>query len=69
MIHGTADKTVNVEHSDRFSKALKEAGAEDVTYIRIEDAGHGVFGQHSKQTAPAMEKFFARTLKLKSSAP
>ncbi|HSG71523.1 MAG TPA: alpha/beta hydrolase, partial [Planctomycetaceae bacterium] len=69
MVHGTDDTTVNVEHSDRFSKALKEAGAGDVTYLRIEGSGHGVFGQHSRQTAPAMEKFFARTLKLKPETP
>jgi hypothetical protein len=32
-------------------------------YLRIDGAGHGVYGQHKKQTEPAMEEFFARTLK------
>ena len=50
---------------DTFVEALKKAGAKDVTYLRIDGAGHGVYGQAKKQTAPAMEKFFARTLKRK----
>lgn len=62
LVHGTADKTVNVKHSDRFAKALEKAGAEDVTYLRIDGSGHGVFNEHRKETAPAMESFFARTL-------
>ena len=61
LIHGTADTTVNVKHSDILVEALKKEGA-DVTYIRIYDAGHGVFNQHKDQTHPAMERFFARTL-------
>lgn len=63
LFHGTKDGTVNVKHSDTFVKALEAAGASDVTYLRIEGAGHGVFGQHKARTGPAMEKFFARTLK------
>lgn len=62
LVHGTADRTVDVSHSDAFVEALKEAGHTDVTYIRIEKAGHGVFNQHADRTGPAMEKFFARTL-------
>jgi len=62
LIHGTADRTVDVRHSDTFVAALKKAGADDVTYIRIDGAGHGVFGQHPKRTGPAMEAFFERTL-------
>lgn len=62
LIHGTADGTVNVKHSDTFVEALKKAGANDVEYIRIDGAGHGVFNQHSNQTGPAMKAFFARTL-------
>ncbi|MEM9283255.1 MAG: alpha/beta hydrolase fold domain-containing protein [Verrucomicrobiota bacterium] len=63
LIHGTKDTTVNVRHGDDLAKALKEAGAEDVTYIRIEGAGHGVYGQHREKTHPAMEAFFERVLK------
>ncbi|MEM7147960.1 MAG: alpha/beta hydrolase [Verrucomicrobiota bacterium] len=64
LVHGTKDNTVPVSQSDRFEKALKEAGAKDVTYLRFDGAGHGVFSQHKDETAPAMEEFFARTLKL-----
>jgi len=62
LFHGTADKTVDVKHSDRFVEALKKAGADDVTYLRIDDAGHGVFNQHRKETHPVMRKFFERTI-------
>ena len=61
VIHGTADRTVPVFQGDSFVEALKKAGA-DVTYIRVEGAGHGVFGQASEKTGPAMEAFFKRTL-------
>lgn len=62
VVHGTGDKTVDIKHGDTFVKALQDAGAKNVEYIRIDDAGHGVFGQHAKQTHPAMEKFFATHL-------
>lgn len=62
IIHGTADRTVPVQQGDDLAEKLKAAGA-DVTYIRVDGAGHGVFGQHSAKTKPAMEKFFARVLK------
>jgi acetyl esterase/lipase len=64
LVHGDADSTVPVEQSDRLEKALKDAGATDITYLRFKGAGHGVFQQHQKETHPAMEEFFARTLKL-----
>jgi endo-1,4-beta-xylanase len=63
IIHGTADRTVPFSQGERFAAALKKAGAKDVTFLEFEDAGHGVFGQHSEQTHPAMERFFASTLK------
>jgi acetyl esterase/lipase len=61
LIHGAADRTVNVKHGDVLAEALKSAG-DDVTYIRIDGAGHGVYNQHADRTKPAMEEFFARTL-------
>ncbi len=61
LFHGTADKTVHVKHSDTFVEALKKLDI-DVTYIRIEDASHGIFNQHADRTKPAMVKFFQRTL-------
>jgi dipeptidyl aminopeptidase/acylaminoacyl peptidase len=62
LFHGTKDKTVNVKHSDVLVEALKKEGVKEVTYLRIEGAGHGVFNQHKEKTAPAMEKFFSRIL-------
>lgn len=62
LFQGTKDNTVNVKHSDTFVEALKKAGAKDVTYHRIDGAGHGVFNQHKDKSGPAMEKFFARVL-------
>jgi len=62
LIHGAADRAVNVKHGDVLAEALKSAGC-DVTYIRIDGAGHGVYNQHAGRTKPAMEEFFARTLK------
>lgn len=62
LIHGTADKTVNVKHSDTFVEALKKAGASDVTYLRIDGEGHGVFNSKAARTGPAMARFFARTI-------
>jgi len=62
VVHGTGDQTVDIKHGDTFVKALQEAGAESVEYIRIEGAGHGVFEMHAKQTHAAMEKFFAEHL-------
>lgn len=62
LIQGTADKTVDVKHSDTFVEALKKAGAGDVTYLRIDGEGHGVFNAKAAQTGPAMSRFFARTI-------
>lgn len=62
LIHGTADSTVDVKHSDTFVETLKSAGADDVIYLRIDGAGHGVFNQQGRRTKPAMAAFFARTI-------
>lgn len=68
VIHGTADKTVPVFQGDCFAKALKDVGA-DVTYLRYDGAGHGVFHQKSDKTGPALEKFFQRTLGQQTTEP
>ncbi|MCF7847472.1 MAG: alpha/beta hydrolase [Kiritimatiellales bacterium] len=65
LFQGTADKLVNVAHGDRFVEALKKAGAMDVTYIRVDGASHGVFGQNKLETHKRMDDFFERTLKRK----
>jgi acetyl esterase/lipase len=63
VVHGTADNTVPFSQGEKFVRALKAAGAKDVTFMKYEGAGHGVFNQHIDETGPAMEAFFARTLK------
>ncbi len=67
LFHSTSDSTVNVRQSDDFVKALRQAGAKDITYKRYEDqSGHGVFGKHIDETGPARQAFFDRVLKHKS---
>ena len=42
---------------------MKEVGAKDITYMRYKDSSHRVFFEQIKETGPAREAFFARTLK------
>ena len=63
MVHGTADKTVPVQQSDDLNKLFQEHESQDVTYLRIDGAGHGVFRQHASETVPAMHEFFDRVLR------
>ncbi len=66
LIHGTDDRIVSVETADTFVEKLKEAGAPDVTYIRIDGGNHGVAYEHNRDSSEAaMDKFFERTLKSK----
>jgi hypothetical protein len=52
-----------VSNSDDFVKAMKEAGAKDITYHRYDDgSGHGVFQKNIDKNGPLMETFFKRTL-------
>jgi acetyl esterase/lipase len=63
LFHEISDKTVNVQQSDLFIQALREAGASDVNYILLGDgSGHGVFQKNIGILEPAREAFFARTL-------
>lgn len=63
FIHGAMDaQKAPVQYLDEFVKALKEAGAKDVTYKRYKDAGHGVYVQHIDEARPTREAFFVRTL-------
>jgi len=67
LVHEESDRLVNVRQADEFVKALREAGTKDVTYMRYADgSGHGVFAARIKETGPAREAFFERTLKKKS---
>jgi len=64
LIHGTEDEIVSVESVDLFVEQMKEAGAEDVTYVRIDGGNHGTaYDHHVGQSVRAMDDFFARTLK------
>lgn len=62
LVHGTADRTVPIQQSDRFAAALREAGAGEVRYMIFDNEGHGVFGRQRLLTYPAMRAFFANAL-------
>jgi acetyl esterase/lipase len=64
LIHGTDDRTVAIAGTDEFVEALKKAGHEDLTYIRVENAPHSVaYENNLDQSFRAMDAFFDRTLK------
>ena len=42
LIHGTADTTVPIAGTDEFVESLKQAGHDNVLYLRVEGANHGV---------------------------
>jgi len=67
VIHGTADRTVPIIQAERFVKALREAGAEKVTYMIFDNEGHGAFSAKSVLTRPAMMAFFESTIGGKAS--
>ena len=63
LVHEESDRVVPISNSDDFVKALKESAAKDINYKRYTDgSGHAVFLRNAKETAPAMEAFFARTI-------
>lgn len=64
LIHGAADQKAPVSYVDEFVKALREAGAKDITYKRYDDGtGHGAYVKHIEEARPAREAFLARTLR------
>lgn len=63
IFHGTADTVVPVSQSDTLVAALKAAGAKDLTYLRVEGAGHRVIGDNYARFFPVISDFFDRTLK------
>ena len=63
MVHGTTDTTVPVQQSDDLHSLFQEKKSQDVTYLRIDGAGHGVFRKHASETVPAMREFFDRVLR------
>lgn len=62
LVHGTADQTVPIQQSNRFAKALRDAGAAEVRYMILDNEGHGVFQRQQLVTFPAMKAFFASAL-------
>ncbi|MHC4352425.1 MAG: alpha/beta hydrolase family protein, partial [Planctomycetota bacterium] len=63
FIHGTEDTKAPVRYLDKFVKALRQAGAKDITYKRYDDGtGHGAYVKHIKEARPAREAFLVRTL-------
>ena len=64
LIHRASDQKAPVSYADDFVKALREAGAKDITYKRYADGtGHGAYVKHIEEARPAREAFFARTLR------
>ena len=58
LVHAISDRTVGVYHSDKLVKALREAGAKNVSYILLgDDSGHGSFQRISRLPSPAREAF------------
>ena len=69
LFHEVSDRLVDIGHSDDFVKALKAAGATDVTYRRMTDgSGHAVFQKNRVAFQEEMVSFFARTLQGKKVA-
>ncbi len=64
FIHGAADEKAPVIYVDAFVKALRAAGAQDITYRRYADGtGHGAYVKHIKEARSARAAFLDRTLR------
>jgi acetyl esterase/lipase len=57
LIHGTADTTVPISHSERAYAAFQSAGVES-DYIIMEGAGHGFRGEQAAQATAARVQWF-----------
>jgi len=64
LIQGIQDPIVKVDLVDDFVAKMKEAGAPDLSYIRIEGGDHDVaYSDSLRITKPAMDEFFKKHLK------
>ncbi|MGD2047183.1 MAG: alpha/beta hydrolase [Gemmatimonadota bacterium] len=61
LIHGTADPTVPISHSERAYAAFQEAGVE-TDYIVMEGAGHGFRGEQAEEASAARVQWFEEHL-------
>jgi acetyl esterase/lipase len=57
LIHGTADRTVPINHSERAFAAFQAAGV-DTDYIIMDGAGHGFRGEQAAQATAARVQWF-----------
>ena len=63
FIHATEDNKAPINYLDDFVKALKDAGAKDVTYKRYADGtGHGAYVKHLDESRRSRKEFLDRTL-------
>jgi acetyl esterase/lipase len=61
LVHGTRDRLVPRQHSERLAKALREAGVSTELLI-LEGAGHGFVGRQAQQAEQAVVDWFERHL-------
>ncbi|MEJ2648021.1 MAG: alpha/beta hydrolase [Sedimentisphaerales bacterium] len=67
LIQGSADRIVNPQTTDDFVAKMKEAGAKDIRYVRIEGAQHDVaYNNYLDRTSRAIDSFFEDVLAKKS---
>lgn len=66
IVHGDRDELVSIEQSEILEAALKKAGL-DVTFVRVKNAGHGMFREGSdpgpEQIRDLVTAFFEKHLK------
>ena len=61
LIHGDADTTVNISHSQRMFKALQENKIKS-EFITLPGAGHGFRGADAEKASAALLAWFEQTL-------
>ncbi len=67
LIQGTNDRIVNPQTTDDFVAKMKEAGAKDIRYERVEGAEHDVaYNNYLDRTSKAIDSFFNDVLAKKS---
>jgi acetyl esterase/lipase len=62
IVHGDADKTVQISQSERLTEALKKAGVE-VTFVPLKEAGHGGPAFSNAEALTRYQEFFDKHLK------